>query len=108
MSWIIDKYLKLGERLNKSWVGRTVDKIMTEPEWGGGFLTMVLALGAVGVLCCLVWFYLLIKQGMPWYWIAFDSAIVLFCGWVVVKMIIPMYKECFKHIDKQFEEKYKK
>ena len=106
MSWIIDKFNKICERLNRGWVGKTVDKILTEPEYGWGFLTGVLVLGGFGVICCLLWFYFLIKSGMPWGWIVFDSAIIIFCAWVVIKMIIPMYKEAYKDIDRQFKEKY--
>lgn len=108
MSWLIDKFNKIGERLNKGWAGKMVNKIMTEPEYGYGFLTGVLALGALGFICCMVWFYLLIKSGMPWGWIVFDSAVVLFCIWVIIKMIIPMAKEDYKYIDKQWDEKYGK
>lgn len=108
MSWIIDKYLKLGEKLSKTRVGKFCDKVLTDPEYGYGFLTGVLALGAFGFICCLVWFYLLIKSGMPWEWIVFDSAVVLFCIWVIFKMIIPLAKEDYKYIDKQWDEKYGK
>ena len=100
MSWLIDKFNKIGERLNKGWVGRTVDKIMTDPDSGERFLTGVLLLGGFGILCCLLWFYSMLKEGMPLGWIIFDSAVILFCGWAVIKMI-PMAKDCYRMMDEK-------
>lgn len=96
---IYNKILKLGKKWNKGLIGRTVDKINTDPEAGWVFITTVLILGGVGVVLCLLWFYLLIKQGMPVGWIIFDTAIVIFCAWAIIKGVIPMSRDCYKTIE---------
>lgn len=101
---IYNKITKLGKRWDKGLIGRTVDRINTDPEAGWTFLTTVLLLGGLGIVLCLIWFYLLVKQGMPIPWIIFDTAIVIFCGWAIIKGIIPMSRNCYKII----EEKRKK
>ena len=92
------------KRWNKGLVGRTVDKINTDPKAGWMFLTTILFLGGFGIVLCLIWFYLLIKQGMSVGWIIFDTAIVIFCGWAIVKGIIPMSKEAFRQIEEKSKE----
>ena len=98
---IYNKILKVGKKMDKGLVGRTVDKINTDPEAGWTFLTTILLLGGFGIVLCLLWFYFLIKQGMPVGWIIFDSAIVIFCGWAIIKGVIPMSKEAYKSIDEK-------
>ena len=77
-----------------------VEKTYTDRKTGETFLTVILSLGAVGIFMCLLEFGLLVKQGMPLWCIIFDIAIILFCGWAVVKMIIPWTKEAFEHLEK--------
>lgn len=97
-----NKLTKIGKWMDKnSLIHRTVDNINNDPECGWLFLTTVLLLGGFGVAMCLLWFYLLIEQGMPIGWIIFDTAIVIFCGWAVVKAIIPLSKEAYKQIDEK-------
>ena len=96
---IYNKILKLGKKWDKGFIGRTVDKINTDPEAGWVFITTVLILGVAGVVLCLLWFYLLIKQGMPVGWIIFDTAVVIFCAWAIIKGIIPMSRDCYKNIE---------
>ena len=103
-NWILDKYHKAGQRLDRGWIGRTVTSILNDPQAGWTFLTLVLLVGGFGVFCCLMWFYLLIQKGMEWYWILFDSAIVLFCLWAVIWGIIPMAREAYKDINKKRED----
>ena len=104
---LYNKILKTGRKWDKGLVGRTVDKINTDPEAGWTFLTTVLLLGGFGIVLCLLWFYLLIKQGMPVGWIIFDSAIVIFCGWAIIKGVIPMSKEAYKSIDEKRKKEEK-
>lgn len=104
MKKIYNKIIKIGEKLGKGPLGRIVDGINNDPEKSWTFLSLVLILGGFGVGLCLLWFYLLIKQGMPVGWIIFDTAIVIFCGWAIVKGIIPMSKEAYKLIDEKREE----
>lgn len=87
-------------------IEQIVDKINTEPEAGRNFLTGVLMLGGIGVFFCLVWFGLMVAAGMPLWALIFDSAIILFCVWAIVKGVIPMSKEAFKQIDEK-EKKQK-
>ena len=98
---LYDKLLKLGEKWDRGLVKRTVDNILHDPQAGWTFLTTVLLLGGFGVICCFLWFYFLIKQGMEWYWIVFDSAIVLFCLWAIIWGIIPMARGAYKDIKKK-------
>lgn len=103
-----NKLIKIGKWMDKnSLIHRTVDNINNDPECGWLFLTTVLLLGGFGVAMCLVWFYLLIEQGMPIGWIIFDTAIVIFCGWAIFKCIVPMSKECYKEIDRKRKEQEK-
>lgn len=85
-----------------------VEKTYTDRKTGEAFLSVVLALGAVGVFFCLLWFALLVKQGLPLWCIIFDVAIIIFCGWAVVKMIIPWTKEAFEHLEKLDENENKR
>lgn len=101
---LYNKILKAGKKMDKGLIGRTVDKINTDPEAGWAFLTAVLILGGVGVFLCLLWFYLLIKQGMPVGWIIFDTAIVIFCAWAIIKGVIPMSRDCYKIIEDKREK----
>jgi len=98
---IYNKITQLGKKWDKGLIGRTVDRINTDPEAGWTFLTTILILGGVGIVLCLIWFYLLVKQGMPVGWIIFDTAIVIFCGWAIIKGIIPMSRNCYKIIEKK-------
>ena len=98
---IYNKITQLGKKWDKGLIGRTVDRINTEPEAGWTFLTTILILGGVGIVLCLIWFYLLVKQGMPVGWIIFDTAIVIFCAWAIIKGIIPMSRNCYKIIEKK-------
>jgi len=104
---LYNKILKAGKKMDKGLVGRTVDKINTDPEVGWIFITTVLLLGGFGVVLCLLWFYLLIKQGMPVGWIIFDTAIVIFCAWAIIKGIIPMSRDCYKIIEDKREKQEK-
>jgi len=101
---LYNKILKAGKKMDKGLVGRTVDKINTDPEAGWTFLTTVLLLGGFGIVLCLLWFYFLIKQGMSVGWIIFDSAIVIFCVWAIIRGIIPMSKEAYKSINEKREK----
>jgi hypothetical protein len=56
------------------------------------FISIVLSLAITGLLCCGVWFYLLLKQGMGLGWILFDVAIIIFSIWAIVAGVIPMLK----------------
>jgi hypothetical protein len=85
-----------------------VEKTYTDRKTGETFLSAVLALGAVGVFFCLLWFALLVKKGLPLWCIIFDVAIIAFCGWAVVKMIIPWTKEAFEHLEKLDENENKR
>ena len=105
MSKIYNILLNVGKRLDKGLVGRTVDKINTDPEAGWMFLTTVLLLGGFGIVLCILWFYFQIKSGLPVGWIIFDTAILIFCGWAIVKGIIPMSKEVFKQIEEKKKDK---
>jgi len=87
-------------------IEQIVDKINTDPETGRTFLINVLTLGGIGILFCLVWFGLMVATGMPLWALIFDSAIILFCVWAIVKGVVPMSKEAFKQIDEK-EKKQK-
>ena len=91
---------KIGERLDSGLIKKWYDKVTKEKESAWRFITTILLLGGIGVFFCLIWFALLVKQGMPIGWIIFDLAIVCFCGWAIVKAIIPMSKKVYDHIDK--------
>lgn len=102
---LYNKLTKIGKWMDSnSLIHRIVDNINNDPEAGWLFLTTILLLGGFGVICCLLWFYLLIKQGTPVGWIIFDTAIVIFCGWAIIKCIVPMSKECYNIIDKKRKE----
>ena len=78
-----------------------VDRTYTDADTGRGFLTFVLLLGGFGISLCLIWFILALLSGIPVWAIILDSAVILFCGWVVVKLIIPLAKESFKMINEK-------
>jgi hypothetical protein len=82
-----------------TFIKKIVDKINTDPDAGQTFLTTILLMGGFGIMFCLVWVYLMIKKGVPTGWIIFDSAVVIFCGWVIIKGIIPMTKKSFKEMN---------
>lgn len=90
---------KIGEKLDSGLIKKWYDKVTKEREPAWRFITTILLLGGIGVFFCLIWFALLVKQGMPIGWIIFDVAIILFCIWVIVRGIIPMSKQVYKHID---------
>ena len=98
---LYNKITKIGEKWGKGPLGRIVDDINNDPDKSWAFLSLVLIFGGLGIVLCLLWFYFLIKQGMPVGWIIFDSAIVIFCGWAIIRGIIPMSKEAYKSIDKK-------
>ena len=98
---LYNKIIKTGEKWGNGPLGRIVDAINNDPEKSWAFITLVLLLGGFGVVLCLLWFYFLIKQGMPVGWIIFDSAIVIFCGWAIIWGIILMSKEAYKSIDEK-------
>ena len=98
------KIIKTGEKWGKGPLGRIVDGINNDPDKSWAFLSLILILGGFGIVLCLLWFYFLIKQGMPVGWIIFDSAIVIFCGWAIIKGVIPMSKEASKSIDEKREK----
>ena len=77
-----------------------VDKTHTDRETGEKFLSGVLALGAVGVFFCILWFIGLCIEGIPLGYLIFDVAIIIFCAWAIIKCIIPTSKEAFKHLEK--------
>jgi len=77
----------------------------TDRNTGKLFLSVVFALGAVGVLFCLVWFALLCMKGIPLWCLIFDVAIIIFCIWAVVKGVIPMAKEAFDFLEKLDDDK---
>ena len=91
---------KIGERLDRGFIAKIYDKITKEKNSAWLFITLVLILGGFGVLCCLIWFGMMLKEGMPLWAIIFDLAIICFCCWAVVKAIIPMSKKVYDHIDK--------
>lgn len=101
---IYNKLLKLGNKWNKGRLGKVVDTINTDPEAGWVFLTTVLLVGGFGVVLCLLWFYYMVKQGMPIGWILFEVAVILFCAWAVIRGIIPMSRTAYKMINKQRED----
>ena len=80
------------------------DKVNHDKKTAKEFLSGVLAVGAAGFILCLIWFGLLIARGIEWYWIAFDSAIVIFCIWAIVKAIVPTTKEIFDELNKPDEK----
>lgn len=82
-----------------TFIKKIVDKINTDSDAGRTFLTTILLIGGFGIMFCLVWFYLMIKEGMPMGWIIFDSAVVIFCGWAIIKGVIPMTKKSFKEMN---------
>ena len=98
------KITKIGEKWGKGPLGRIVDDINNDPDKSWAFISLVLILGGFGIVLCLLWFYFLIKQGMPVGWIIFDSAIVIFCVWAIIRGIIPMSKEAYKLIDEKREK----
>ena len=100
---IYNKLLKLGNKWNNGRIGKIVNTINTDPEAGWVFLTTVLLLGGLGVGLCLLWFYLMLKQGIPIGWIIFEVAIILFCVWAVIGGIIPMSRTAYKMIRKKRE-----
>ena len=61
---------------------------LSKPE--RAFFTFILSLGLLGLVCCGVWFYFLLKQGMGLGWIIFDVTIILFSIWALVASIIPI------------------
>ena len=89
-------------------IERFVEKTYTDRKTGETFLTVILSLGAVGIFMCLLWFGMLVKQGLPLWCIIFDVAIIIFCGWAVVKMVIPWTKEAFEHLEKLDENENKR
>jgi len=95
---------KLGKWMDRGIVHKTVETINTDPEAGWLFITTVLLLGGFGIGLCLAWFYLMLKDGMPVWAIVFDSAIVIFCGWAVIKGIIPLAKDAYKSIRERKEK----
>lgn len=97
------KLLKVAKWIDRGLIHRTVDNINKDPECGWVFLTTILLLGGFGIGLCLVWFYLMLKQGMPVWAIILDSSVVIFCAWVIIKFIVPKSKECYNI----FEEKRK-
>ena len=101
------KITKTGEKWGNGPLGRIVDDINNNPEKSWAFITMVLILGGFGVVLCLLWFYFLIKQGMPVGWIIFDTAIVIFCAWAIIKGVIPMSRDCYKIIEDKKEKQEK-
>ena len=86
-------------------VCRFVEKTYTDRNTGELFLSVVFALGAVGVLFCLVWFALLCMKGISLGWLIFDIAIIAFCAWAIVKGVIPMAKEAFGFLEKLDDDK---
>lgn len=82
-----------------------VEKTHTERKTWELFLSVVFALGAVGVLFCLVWFALLCMKGISLGWLIFDIAIIAFCAWAIVKGVIPMAKEAFGFLEKLDDDK---
>ena len=84
-----------------------VDKTYTDRETGEKFLGGVLILGGIGIFFCIMWFIGLCMQGIPLGYLIFDIAIILFCAWAIIKAVIPMSKEAFKHLS-EMEYKDKK
>lgn len=85
-----------------------VEKTYTDRKTGETFLAVILSLGMIGVFMCLLGFGMLVKKGLPLWCILFDIAIFIFCGWAVVKMIIPWTKEAFDHLEKLEENENKR
>lgn len=104
MEKIYNKIIKIGEKWGKGRLGRIVDSINNDPEAGWLFITTILLLSVLGVGLCILWFYFMIKEGMPVWAIIFDTAIVIFCGWAIVKGIIPMSKKAYRLIDEKREK----
>ena len=104
MEKIYNKIIKIGEKWGKGRLGRIVDSINNDPEKSWTFLSLVLIFGGFGIGLCILWFYFMIKEGMPVWAIIFDTTIVIFCGWAIVKGIIPMSKKAFKLIDEKREK----
>ena len=98
---IFNKLTKVGKWMDKGVIHRTIENINGDPECSWVFLTTVLLLGCFGIGLCLVWFYHMIKEGMPTWAIIFDSAIILFCAWAIVRCIIPMSKQAYRDIDEK-------
>lgn len=96
LEFIYNKFLKLGKKINKGPVEKFFDTVNDDPEAGWWFLTTVLLIGGFGVGLCILWFYLMLVQGMPVWAIIFDSAIIIFCAWAIIKGVIPMSKEAYR------------
>lgn len=75
-----------------------VNKTHTDRETGEKFLGGVLALGAVGVFFCIMWFIGLCMQGIPLGYLIFDIAIILFCAWAIIRAVIPMSNDAFRQL----------
>lgn len=75
-----------------------VNKTHTDRETGEKFIGGVLALGAVGIFFCIMWFIGLCMQGIPLGYLIFDIAIILFCAWAIIRAVIPMSKEAFRQL----------
>lgn len=83
-----------------------LNKTYTDRKTGEIFITSVLALGAVGLIFCLVWFALLCAKGIPLGILIFDIAIIAFCVWAIVAAIIPGAKQIYKDYEKmEYKEK---
>ena len=75
-----------------------VNKTHTDRETGEKFIGGVLALGAVGVFFCIMWFIGLCMQGIPLGYLIFDIAIILFCAWAIIRAVIPMSNDAFRQL----------
>lgn len=57
------------------------------------FLIGVLLLGAFGLICCIIWFILLVeKNGLSLGWGIFFFALFVFCTWAIVEGVIKPLK----------------
>jgi cadmium resistance protein CadD (predicted permease) len=78
-----------------------LEKVYTDKKVCKTFLASVFAVGGVGILTCLGWFVSLCVKGIPVGWIIFDVAIIIFCLWALVMVVVPMTREIFESFDRE-------
>lgn len=77
----------------------------TDKEEGKRFLTFIFILGGIGLLFCIAWFVLLVKEGMPIGCIIFNIALFLFLGWAIVVGIVKPAKKYWSDDERDIFDK---
>ena len=82
--------------LKKIWrrIEHDVTFILTNKDAAKDFLVKVFIFAGFGIVCCIVWFILLVKKyGLTLGWGIFFFALFVFCGWAIVEGVIKPVKE---------------